>query len=362
MDQTKLMLPPYLKALAVLLLIIVIVFILILGKGILVPLFLAGFISALLVPLGNWLESKNVSRTLSSILALLSGILGILGILTFIAFQVASFSRDLENVGEKLNGYLNQIETFLSDKLQIEIGIGKGIDQEYLISLLQTNSKSVADFILGTLGSLSSFLLLIVFIFFFLLYRDHLTTFISHLFKNQKPEKVNQEIKNLRKVIQQYIIGVMKVMAILAVMNTAVLFGLGIKHAVFFGVFAGVLNIIPFLGPFLGAVLPTIFAFLTKDSLWYPIGVVAAFQVIQIIESNFLTPKIVGSNVNLNAFITFVGLMAGASIWGVAGMIIIIPSLAVLRQIFELSESTKPFALLLGEEKNNQTDENTDKT
>jgi predicted PurR-regulated permease PerM len=77
------------------------------------------------------------------------------------------------------------------------------------------------------------------------------------------------------------------------------------------------------------------------------------FRIIQLIESNFLTPKIVGSNVNLNAFATFLGLLVGASIWGVIGMILIIPTLAVLKKIFELSESTMPFALLLGEEKNN---------
>ena len=349
--KTTLVLPPYLKALSVLLLVIVLVFILILGKNLLIPLFLAGYISALLVPLANWLESKKTSRVFSTIISLFTAILGILGLLTFIAFQVATFSRDLGNVGERLNKYLSDLELFLSDKLKIETGIGKGIDQDYLIGLLQDNSQTVADFIFGTLGSLTSFVLLIVFIFFFLLYRDHLTRFIAQLFKNQDPKKVKTEVKNLRKVIQKYIIGVMKVMAILAVLNTAILFGFGIKHAIFFGVLAGILNIIPFLGPFLGAILPTIFAFLTKDSLWYPLGIVISFQVIQLIESNFLTPKIVGNNVNLNAFVTFLGLMVGAAIWGIAGMIIIIPTLAVLRQIFELNEATLPFALLLGEEK-----------
>ena len=362
MDQKIIILPAYLKALAVIILIIVIIFILVLAKGILIPLFLAGFISSLLVPFGNWLEKKKFSRTLSSVIALLSGLLGILGLLTFIALQVASFSKDLGNVGDKLNKYLLDIETFLSDKLQIETGIGKGIDQDYLIDLLQNNSRSVADFILGTLGSVTSFALLIVFIFFFLLYRDHLTYFISQLFNHHESEKVKNKIRDLRKVIQKYIIGVMKVMFILAILNTAVLFGLGIKHAIFFGVFAGILNIIPFLGPFLGAILPTLFAFLTKDSLWYPLGVVIAFQIIQLIESNFLTPKIVGNNVNLNAFVTFLGLMVGGSIWGIAGMIIIIPTLAVLRQIFELTDETKPFALLLGEEKPIQAIEDDKKT
>lgn len=356
METNILQLPAYLKALFVLLLIIVIVFILIIGRSILVPLFLAGLISVLLTPMGNWLESKKISRTLSTIIALFSGIIAILGMFTFVVLQVASFSKDLENVGETLNKYLKQIDGFLTEKLKVETGIGQGFDKDYLIDLLQSNSSSLAEFLLGTLGSIASVLLLPVFIFFFLLYRDHLTTFIASLFKNHQDDKIKQEIRILRKVIQNYIIGIIKVMAILAIMNIAVLFGLGIKHAVFFGVFAALLNVIPYLGPFLGAILPTIFAFLTKDSLFYPLGVVVAFQIIQMIESNFLTPKIVGSNVNLNAFVTLVGLLIGASIWGVIGMIMIIPTLAVLRKIFELSESTMPFALLLGEEKTNDKD------
>jgi predicted PurR-regulated permease PerM len=74
------------------------------------------------------------------------------------------------------------------------------------------------------------------------------------------------------------------------------------------------------------------------------------------VEGNFLTPKIVGGNVNLNAFITFLGLLVGAAIWGIAGMILVIPAMAILREIFDLHQSTKPFALLLGEEKCDEKD------
>jgi predicted PurR-regulated permease PerM len=362
MNTPTLTLPTYLKALSVLLLIIVIVFVLIVGQSILMPLFLAGLIGGLLTPFGNWLESKGMSRIWSTTIALLGSTILLLLFLSFVIVQIASFSKDLGNVGEKLNAYMVQIDSFLVDNFKLETGIGKGIDEEYLIDLLQSNSSSLAEFAFGTLGSLSSVLLLPVFIFFFLLYRDHLANFIVSLYAPHGEKKVKSEIKNLRKVVQQYIIGVLKVMAILAVLNCIALLGLGIKHAVFFAVFAAALNVIPYLGPFLGAVLPTLFAFLTKDSLFYPIGVVVCFQIIQLIESNFLTPKIVGSNVNLNAFVTFVGLLVGASIWGVMGMILIIPTLAVLRKIFELSESTLPFAVLLGEEKteNQTTSENTD--
>ena len=78
-------------------------------------------------------------------------------------------------------------------------------------------------------------------------------------------------------------------------------------------------------------------------------------------EGNYLTPKIVGGNVNLNAFVTLLGLLIGGTIWGVAGMILAIPVLAILREVFDLDDATKPYALLLGEEKKKekiQTHEN----
>ncbi|MFD2035264.1 AI-2E family transporter [Belliella marina] len=354
MNEQKLVIPSYIKALLVLMLIITIVYILIIGKSLLVPLFLGGFIAILLTPIGNWLEGKKVSRVLSALISLISGLIILLGFLTFIILQVASFTKDLENVGDKLNKYLSDFDSWVLENFQVETGVGQGIDQEYIIELLQSNSSNLAESILNTVGSLSGIVLLPVFTFFFLLYRDHLTDFIVQLFKEKKQAHIKSEIRELRKLVQNYIIGIFKVMAILAVLNVAILLGLGIKHAVFFAVFAALLNIIPYLGPVLGAVLPTIFAFLTKDSLFYPAAVVVAFLIIQLIESNFLTPKIVGNNVNLNAFITFIGLLVGASIWGVIGMILIIPTLAVLRKIFELSEATNPYAFLFGEEKSNE--------
>jgi predicted PurR-regulated permease PerM len=356
MSQSNINLPPYLKALAVLSLIIVIIFILIIGKSLLIPLFLAGLISILLTPISDFIESKKLSRVSSTVISLVSGLIFILGLLSFIVFQIASFGRDLGNVREKLNTYLLQIDAFILESFQIETGIGSGIDKNNLIDWIQTHSSSLAEFIFGTIGSLSMVLLLPVFIFFFLLYRDHLTLFLAGLFPRHDNQKVKEEVLVLRKVVQSYIVGVLKVMVILAILNTAVLLGLGIKHAIFFGVFAAVLNIIPYLGPLVALTLPVVFAFLTKDGIFYPIAVIVGFQLIQMIEANFLTPKIVGGNVNLNAFATILGLLVGASIWGVVGMILIIPALAVLRKIFELTDATKPYALLLGEEQNNSDD------
>src|SRR5690606_17962860 len=186
-----------------------------------------------------------------------------------------------------------------------------------------------------------------------LIYRDHLAVFVAKVFRKSDSDELLEKLTSIRKIVYAYISGAGKVMVILAIANTAVLFALGIEHAIFFGVLAGILNIIPYLGPWIGVTLPLLFSLITKDSFFYPAAILVSFTFIQMLEGAFLTPKITGSNVNLNALITFLGLLIGGAIWGVVGMIIIIPSIAILKKLFEMHEDTMPYAYLFGEEDNN---------
>ncbi|SHN14768.1 Predicted PurR-regulated permease PerM [Cyclobacterium lianum] len=348
--MTELKLPGHLRALTILLLLIVIVFILIMGRSLLIPLMLGGYMAMLLIPACTWMESRKVPRPLAALVALLTSLAAIVGLIVLVILQVKSFTKDFEDVSGRLNQYLADLDQLASEWFGANLGIRDGIDKSQLFELLESNSETVANFLLNTVGSLTGVILLPVFIFFMLLYRDHLGNFIARFFAEQDEGEVKSKIRDLRKVVQYYIIGMIKVMGILAVLNTAALYAIGVKHAIFFGLFAALLNIIPYLGPFMGAILPFIFSFLTMNSLFYPLMVLISFTVIQLVESNFLTPKIVGGNVNLNALVTFLGLLIGGAIWGVIGMILIIPSLAILKRIFELKDSTKPFAYLFGEE------------
>ncbi len=345
-------LPSYMKALSVMVFIIVLVFFLIVGKSLLVPLFMGGFFAILFTPLSMFLEKYRIPRTLSSLISLLLMIALVFGLISFIIGNVVSFTNDFSNVNERLVSVAQQLDSWTVEKFGINENLTEKAQSEYLISYLNEHSNSISSFALKTIGSLSGLILIPVFMFFFLLYRDHLTRLLVMIYREKDPALVRMRITNLRKVIQNYIVGVGKVMVILAILNITAYSLLGIKHAIFFGIIGAILNLIPYVGPFFGVLLPIVYSFLTMDSLFYPVAILVIYQVIQAVEGNFLTPKIVGGNVNLNAFITFLGLLVGGSIWGVAGMILVIPTLAILREIFELSENTRPFAMLLGEEKN----------
>ncbi len=122
---------------------------------------------------------------------------------------------------------------------------------------------------------------------------------------------------------------------------------LGIKHAIFFGILSGLLTIIPYIGIFIGAALPMVMALLTKDSLWYPAGVVIIFSFVQFLEGNFITPRITGSKVSINALAAIIALLIGGKILGLAGMIFAVPALGIIRIMLSYSTHLKSFVILI---------------
>jgi predicted PurR-regulated permease PerM len=343
--------PSYIKAVYISLLIIIIIFFMIMAKPILVPIMVSGYIAMLMTTFCTKLEGYKIPRSLSAFIALLLCTIVISGILYFIITQLQHFTADLESSMEQdLNQFAASVNKSVLNITGIDMGMGYGFELEKLLTLLTPENVSTSRLLGMILGTLTNMLLLPVFVFFFLIYRDHFAIFVTKVFAKQKNKILIGHIADMRKIIHSYIVGAGKVMLILGVVNTGVLFALGIKHAIFFGMLAGLLNIIPYLGPFLGAILPFLFALLTKDNLFYPFAIVISFTLIQFLESTYLTPKITGANVKLNAFITFLGLLIGGAIWGIVGMILIIPTLAILKKLFELNPDTEPYAYLFGEE------------
>jgi predicted PurR-regulated permease PerM len=346
--------PNYIKTVFISLLIIIIVFFMIVAKPILIPLLISGYIAMLLTSACNKLERHKIPRSISAAICLLIFIAVIGGIFFTIYLQLRGFMHDLGgDLTTKLNTFVIAANRWCMDTFGFDLGMPNGFEFKKAVDMVKPENGTATQLFVNMLNTLSNVVLLPVFIFFLLIYRDHLAIFVTKVFRKQDNNFLLEKLTSIRKVVYSYIVGASKVMGILALVNTAVLLALGIKHAIFFGVVAGMLNIVPYLGPSLGVVMPFFFALMTKDSLFYPIAVAVSFIFIQLLEGAFLTPKITGGNVNLNALVTFLGLLIGGAIWGVMGMILIIPTIAILKKLFELSPDTQPYAYLFGEEDDN---------
>ncbi len=318
------------------------------AKIVLVPLLISGLLAILISPFTSWQEKKGVPSILAVSTSLIAILAFIAGCIYFFYNQLLGFSRDLGALESRVNEIIVSVNDFIADNFEGAVPISMDNIKDTVFQQLYDNMDALTQGIIATAGTVTMIFIMPVYIFLFLYFRKFLAEFIKRAFADQYREKVTRVINSVQGVVQNYIKGMFVVICILAVLNSIALYSLGIKHAMLFAVFAAFLNVIPFLGPFIGATLPIVFALLTKDSIWYPIGVFLAFYVIQLMESNIFTPKIVGGRVSMNPLMTIIALFIGNFIWGLAGMILFIPGMAVLKVIFDEIEGMEPYGFLLG--------------
>jgi predicted PurR-regulated permease PerM len=199
----------------------------------------------------------------------------------------------------------------------------------------------------NTAALIGGILTTIIFSFLFLIYRRGLTGAFVALGDEENSERIYTMLKNIQKVGKKYLSGMFLLILILGFANSIGLWIIGIDSPFLFGFMAALLSIVPYVGTTLGATIPVLYAFMSYDSLWVPLSVMLLFWGIQTIESNFLSPKIVGSSLNVNALVAILSLLVGATVWGVAGMILFLPFVAMLKVICEEFEPLKPVAMLI---------------
>ena len=145
-----------------------------------------------------------------------------------------------------------------------------------------------------------------------------------------------------------FIKGMLVVYLIVGILNSVGLYLLGIPHAFLFGFIASILTFIPYVGILVASLLPISITWITYNSIWYPLGVVGIFMLVQYLEANLIFPLAVSSRLKINALVTIVVIIAGGIIWGVAGMILFIPFLGILKLVADRTPSLKTLALILG--------------
>lgn len=342
-------LPLYIKVTAILLCAIMIVFILIIGRPIFSPLILSVILSLLLHPFCRKLEKFKVPPALSALFSILLVFAFFLIVFSFFSLEVSAIAKEMPEAGSRIDYAVDKLTLWLEDFF----GIREQDQARYLKTtmnnLLQGSSNLLGATVGMTADIISAAILLFLSMFFFLYYRQFFVEFLYKLTEHDHNAHIRNLLYKIEDVVKSYVLGIVLVICILAVLNTLSLYFIGIEYAVFFGVLAAALTIIPYLGVFIGSLLPIAYSFLTKDSLWYPLAILVMFCFIQFMEGNFITPNIVGNKVSLNPFVVLLALFIGGFMWGPIGMILAIPVVAVAKVIFDDTDSLKPFGYLLGQ-------------
>ncbi|MGZ5243687.1 MAG: AI-2E family transporter [Bacteroidia bacterium] len=320
------------------------------ARPILVPLSFGILFAMLLYPLCRLLENNGFPRILAIAVTLIIVVLTISGLVTLLSTQIYSFVEDLPDIAERVDAIVDDIEWYLFKNFNIQVDAGDSFVQNSLAKFLDSGSILLAGTI-STFSVVFNFIGLVpVYIFLFLLYRSSFRDFLMYISPVERHRAIRRIIEQVQKVVQNYIIGMFTVMGLVGVLNSIALFIIGVDYAIFFGFFAALLMIIPYIGVLIGSLLPAFFALVTKDSTFYPLAVIASFSLIQFLEGNFITPKITGSKVQINALAAIIGLVVGGYLWGTAGLIIFMPFVAILKVLFDNIEPLKPYGMLLGTE------------
>jgi len=320
------------------------------GRTIFIPLFFAFLAAILLLPLVKWLQKKHIPRMIAAIVSILLFMVIIGGMIYFFSRQVIKFSRDLPNLEQKFSEKLQNMQTWISNHFHI--------DDEVQVSYINKSANSVVNPVVNSLattfvGIIQFFILTIfffVFSFFMLYHQKLLKRFLLSLFNKNHAVRVTKVIEKIRTIINSYVLGLLTEMLVLIILIFTVLSIMGIKYALLISLLAAVLNIIPYLGIYT-ALFVSLLITLANGTNTQLIEVIIVFISAHFVDANIILPRIVGSRVKMNAFITIIAVLIGHLLWGIPGMFLFIPLTAIIRIISEEVEGLKPLAILIGEEK-----------
>lgn len=341
-------LPFYAKLALVLIGIMSLGFLIHLGKEILDPLIFGFLFAILLLPLCNFFERKlKMPRSMAAFVAIFCLIAFVGGIIYLVGTQISNLAKDWPLLKAQIEKSSVDLQMWIQNTFHINA-------EKQMVYVNDTTDKIVASgtSVLGTtFGAVSSLLLFYVFILIFtfliLFYRRLLFRFILHVFDEEWTPVVHNVVENIQSILRKYIIGLILEMAIVAALACIAFWIIGVKYAILLGIITGLFNIIPYVGIFSALLLSTLITFAT-GAISKALIVAVVVIVLHLIDSNFILPIVVGSKVRLNALITFLGIILGEMLWGLSGMFLSIPVIAIFKIIFDNIDGLRPWGYLLG--------------
>src|SRR5690625_4201848 len=330
------------KLLIYLLLGIALVFVLIVLQQLLVPVFFAVLFAYLVYPAATWLEPSGVPRILANLFLIGSAVLVLGGASVGGTTRFTNYLDNLAEAREQLennvNGVMENIERFTG----YEFG-----SLEEQISGMEGAGEYIITFFTATTNTVVAIGLIPVYTFLLLLYRTKFKSFLNKVIPPDKRAVANNILDRTPVAVPQYLTGLIVVVSLLVVINSLAFWAIGIEYALVIGLVAALWNLIPYLGTIIGFAFALLMVLATQSS-GLAFGVFLLFFPIQFTENNILTPNIAGSYVQLNPMVIILSLIAAAMMWGLAGMLLVIPYLAMIKIVCENVENLQPIAYLLG--------------
>lgn len=303
----------------------------------------AVLLAYLLYPAANKLENKGVSRIATNFILILGTTIFVVGSVYGIAVLITTFTGDLPEIQEQFRQNISSFQSTVGSW----IGVPESQQDSMINSALGNTGQFFKTLFTATANTILWIGLIPVYTFLLLFYRDKFHKFLQLLVPSDEEKIADNIVSQASDVVPKYMKGLFIVCFILIGLNSLGFWLVGVKYALLFGILAAVFNLIPYLGTVIGYGIVFVFVLATQSPS-VAFAVFIQFFIVQFIENNILTPNITGSYVQINPLITIFSLIAGGMIWGLPGMFMVIPYLAMMKIVCENIESLKPIGYLLG--------------
>ena len=323
------------------------------ASGFLIPLATAIILALLMMPLSRRMERTFINRTASSLINTFIILLASVGFLAIISMQVKTVVDDWDQIKETMKPKVEDFKAFLFEHTPLEEQDLEKSDSGSNVPFMSSDSNAgqkAASFLNQAVGFFGDYLLTFIYIFFLLNYRHRFKKFFLLLFPDSQRKKVKEVIEDSASVTQKYLVGKLILIGFLAVLYSIGLGVSGVSNFILISILAAVLSLLPYIGNIVGFGLAMVFGYLTSRETGVLIGILITFTVAQFVESYILEPYIVGDQVDLHPFFVILAVIIGGMVWGVAGMVLSIPILAIINVVFNHISPLKPFGFLLSQD------------
>lgn len=306
-------------------------------KKIFLPFFIALIISYLLHPIVTVLYKRGFPRSIAVLLIYVL-FFGSLGVIIANAFpllveEVKEFIDDIPSMVQKFEVWMNKIRDGQNKLLPDSFQNGINSSIENLEKRISGGIDNIFAIITHTFGILFT-ILLVPFVAFYMLkdYKLMEKAIMTFLPKRNRKELVRLA-RDIDEALGNYIRGQLIVCTIIGILAYIGYLIIGLPYALLLASIVAITNIIPYIGPFIGAT-PAILVGLTTS--WkMTLSVLVVNVIIQIIEGNIVSPQVVGRKLHMHPLFIILALLVGGQVAGIAGLILAVPIFAILKVIIQ---------------------------
>ncbi|MEP6931212.1 MAG: AI-2E family transporter [Flavobacterium sp.] len=314
------------------------------AKDLLMPLCIGAILATLFLPLCKWMESKKMSRSIAIFFCLLTFLCVIFLLIAVLGLKISELLVDLAFIKQRAVATGSEIQKYIFNHSNISI------DEQF--EILKNEQPSYSNLLRTIFGSVAycftTFILVMAYFVFLLLYRNHIKKFLLKITPAAQKSEMKNILYSAAKISYQYLIGLSKMIGLLWIMYGIAFSIIGIENAVFFAVLCGLLEIIPYIGNITGTVLTVAFAAINGVHPLMLAGIVLSYGIIQLIQTWFFEPLIMGPQVKINPLFTIIALVTGELLWGIPGLVLAIPLTALLKIVCDHIPSLKSCGFLMG--------------